>query len=322
MSLEPKTNRDDAVLPHEEELTPSDRPGLRTTIISLVAVLLVIIALALLTFSLNGRDERRLFPILPTQTSAPATIDSEISIIGFGELNEDPAAFRGKRIQVSGAYTPIEAPDCVNYSGPTLRWSLVAEELQLNAIGFENLVLLLDPGTDMTVTGIWDVYQGPVGCGKEPPDGTVWYLAIDRIVEPNPLFGAQAPALTVIAGEALPTLSPLETAQQRPVGTPTIEGTVELSPTMTLNATATLPLLLTGTPEPTALPVTPLVPPGGTPGLIGTPPPGSTPGSSPTFGPSPTPGLEGTTIPGLPTSTPSGTGYPIQPSPTTTGGYP
>jgi len=322
MSSKPDPDHDDVIISNGGEVTTPIYRGWHHSLIPLVAGLLVLIALALLTFSLQGGTERGLFPILPTITTSPGTIDSEIAVIGFSELNEDPAAFRGKRIQVSGAYTPMEAPECLDYIGPTIRWSLVAEELQLNAIGFENLVRLLEPGAEMTVSGVWSAYQGPVGCGKEPPDGTIWYLAVERIVEPNPLFGAQAPALTVIAGEELPTLSPLETFESR-TPMPTLEATPEISPTMTLDAAATLPLPLTETPDPTTLPVTPLFTPGVTPGQTGTPPPGTTPEGSPTFGPSPTPDPAGTPTPGLPISTPSGTGYPIGPSPTaTTGGYP
>lgn len=322
MFLEP--NRDDITQTGDGELTSAPRSVLRSSLIPLSAALLVLIALALLAFSLSGRGERPLFPILPTLTTGPAVIESEMTILGFTELNEDPAAYRGQRIQVSGVYTPVDAPECLNYTGPVIRWSLVAEELQLNAIGFEGLVRLLEPGTEMTVSGVWNVYQGPLGCGKEPPDGTVWYLTIDRILEPNPLFGAQAPLLTVIAGEALPTLSPLETIEQSsPEPTPTLEGTADPLLTTTPDVALTVPLVITDTPEPTNLPVTPLLTPGVTPDQTGTPPIDLTPGSSPTFGPSPTPDPLGTTTPALPTNTPSGSGYPIPPSPTaTTEGYP
>lgn len=322
MSSEPNPDRDDATPSENRGVGSSLRPRLRALFIPLLVGFLVLVGLALLALSLKGREDRGLFPILPTMTAAPSTIDSETTVIGFSELNEDPAAFRGKRIQVSGAFTPVEAPECLDYTGPRIRWSLVAEELQLNAIGFENLVRLLEPEAEMTVSGVWSAYQGPVGCGKEPPDGTIWYLAVERIVEPNPLFGIQVPALTVIAGEALPTLSPLETIESR-TPTPTLGATSELFPTMTSEANATLPLPLTETPDLTAPPVTPLFTPGATPSQTGTLPPGVTPEGSPTFGPSPTPDPAGTPTPGLPTSTPSGTGYPIDPQPTaTTGGYP
>jgi hypothetical protein len=301
--------------------------GSRSTYIPLAAVLLVIVGLGLLALSLNGRGDHPLYPLLPTFTPLPATIEAEPEIIGFAELNGDPAAFRGKRIQVAGIFTPLTPPECLIYTGPAIRWSLVADELQLNAIGFENILRLLEPGTEMTVIGIWSAYQGPLGCGKEPTEGTVWYLAVDRILEPNPLLGASAPVLTVIAGDALPTLSPLETVETGTTeATPTPESTMILTATATLDVALTI--AITPTPELTSLPVTPLLTPGATPGLPGTPPIGATPGGSPTFGPSPTPeatsGAGGTTTPTFPTNTPSVPGYPSQPSPTATteGGYP
>lgn len=295
--------------------------------IPIVAIVLVFIGLALLALSLSGNNQRPLFPILSTFTPIAGTIEYEPVILGLTELNEDPAVYRGQRIQVSGAFTPVEPPECLNYSGPTVRWSLVAYELQLNAVGFENMVMLLEPDTEMTVTGIWSAFRGPVGCGKEPPDGTVWYLAVDRILEPNPLYGATGPAITVIPGESLPTQLPLGTTEDiTPMATPSISGTLPITPTLPLVATQPLPV--TPTTNLTPLPVTPLPSAGATAGLTTTPLPGGTAGVTPTTNlsvtPEPTGGTPGTTPPSLPTSTPGGPGYPGQPTPTATtqGGYP
>lgn len=308
------------------------RAGLgRLPVISALAAVLLLFGLATLAWTINSRGEHPIYPILPTYTPLAVTVDYQPVLVGFAELNADPAAFLGQRIQVSGAYTPVEPPECVNYSGPPVRWSLVAEELQLNAMGFENLLRLVDEGLEMTVTGIWSAYHGPVGCGKEPPDGTIWYLMVDRIVEPNPLLGAVAPALTVIPGEPLPTQAPFETAEP---GLPTPEETPEgdLSPFPSPTLDSTFPITPGITPETTPLPVTPLPTPG-------TPPPGTTttPGIGETPGISPTPDLtqtaeatpgEGETPPpGFPTTTPGGPGYPGPPegtpTPTTpSGGYP
>lgn len=290
------------------------------------AVVIVLVGLSLLALSLSGGNNRPLYPNLPTLTPITGTIAAEPLIIGFAELNTDPSAYQGQRLQVSGVYTPVEPSECFDFSGPAIRWSLVAEELQLNAMGFENLLRLILDGTEMTVTGIWRAYHGPVGCGKEPEDGTVWYLDVDRILEPNPLSGASAPAITVIAGSPQPTLSLQETLETpTAVLSPTIEIEEIITPTATLEGT----ILITATPT---LPTTPLVTPLSTPGtpdqLPGTATPEGTTTLSPTPGPSPTPtatgGASGTTTPGLPTTTPSGTGYPSQSTPTatTTGGYP
>lgn len=296
--------------------------------IPVAAVVFLMFGLALVVFSLGSQDDRRLFPILPTYTPLAATADYEPVPLGFVELNEDPVAFQGRRIQVSGTYTPIAGPDCVNYNGPVIRWSLVADELQLNAIGFENLLSLIDEGTPMTVTGIWNAYRGPVGCGKEPPDGTVWYLAVDRILEPNPLLSSSGIILTVIPGDPLPTLSPFETVDPQ---APTLEPTIDLTSVMTLTVSPQATFLITPTQilGPTSQPVTPLFTPGVTPAITITPTLSGTSNSTPTLDanvtPEGTPDLEGTTTPELPTNTPSGTGYPdSEPTPTATtqSGYP
>ncbi len=302
----------------------------RLPVISAVAAILLLFGLATLAWTINSRDAHPLYPILSTHTPLAATVDYQPVLVGFAELNADPAALLGQRIQVSGVYTPIEPPECVNYTGPSVRWSLVAEELQLNAIGFETLLRLVDEGLEMTVTGIWSAYRGPVGCGKEPPDGTVWYLLVDRIVEPNPLLGTVAPALTVIPGDPLPTPPPFTTPEP---SLPTPEETPDddLSPFPSPTLGSTFPITPGITPETTPLPVTPLVPPGTPPpGATTTPDPGETPGISPTPDltqtAEATPGEGGTPPPGIPTTTPGGPGYPppgTTPTATTpSGGYP
>ena len=293
-------------------------------VVTAIAVILVLGGMALLVWSLSGGSSRPLYPNLPTFTPLAATVQFEAETIGFTELNADPAAFQDRRLQVSGVYTPIESPDCLDYNGPLIHWSLVAEELQLNAIGFEDILRLVPEDTELTVTGIWRAYRGPVGCGKEPEDGTVWYLDVDRIVEPNPLFGATGPALTVIPGTPAGTLAPEEEAAT--LETPALEVTAEA--TTVITATTTLPIV--ASPTPPTLPTTPSVTSPGTAAATQTVAPTieGTPALSPTPGPSPTPTTtgeaQGTTTPGLPTTTPSGTGYPGQGSPTatTTGGYP
>lgn len=313
--------------PHVDNATEMQSSGAHIPVVTIAAILLVIIGLAFLAYSLSSKDEKPMYPLLPTATNIASTMDYTPAILGFPELNADPTIYRGLRIQVSGAFTPIDAADCLDYSGPNILWSLVAEDLQLNAIGFENLLTFLSPGTEMTVLGIWTAYHGPVGCGKQPPDETVWYLAVERILEPNPLIGINGSSLTMIPGEPLPTLSPLETSESRtPELTPTNESLLTGTPTPTVESLLTIQA--TPSPNLTSLPVTPLLTPGATAGLTTTPGLGVTPGVTPTINlsvtPEPTSGLPGATVPPLPTSTPSGPGYPGQPTPTATtpGGYP
>lgn len=294
-------------------------------IIPIAVVALVVVGLGLLAFSLSGGANNPLYPVLPTFTPLSGTADFQAREVTFTELNEDPAAFRDQRLIVSGAYTPLSAPECLDYTGPVIRWSLVAEELQLNAIGMENLLRLVEEGLEMTVTGTWRMYQGPVGCGKEPVDEVVWFLEVDRILEPNPLQGTIDPVLTVVLGSPeFPESAPVTVDPGESDLSPTLEGTEILSPTATLDAG--LPIAPTPTITNTLVPVTPLA----TVGTPGTPDPLATPDLTATGTITgtieTTPGAEGTPPPSLPTNTPSGPGYPSDgtpdPTATTGSGYP
>ncbi|WP_374687264.1 hypothetical protein [Promineifilum sp.] len=302
------------------------RAGLsRQSALAVLAIVLLLGGLAVVALTLASPGNRGLFPNLPTFTPLAAEITSEAELIGFAELNADPAAFRDRRIQVSGVYTPVEVPDCRPFAGPVVRWSLVDEELQLNAIGFENVLPLLDDGTEMTIAGIWRVYQGPLGCGKEPADDELWYLAVDQILEPNPLFGAGGSSLTVVAGSPQPTLPPLDLALPTPAATTALTATETLPPTASLAPTLPFGLTMTSTPTiPVSGTPSPTVTVGAT-GTLGTPAGTGTPTLTVTPGPSPTPsptlsGSETATLE-IPTATTEGPGYPIPPT-STTEGYP
>lgn len=322
----------------EDEQLPSDEVELATaatqdsgagfiarfgSAILLVGILLAIILfLAVATFSNSGN--RGLYPALPSPTSRPQLIDTQAATqLTFTQLNSDPTAYRDELIQVSGDYTPLALPDCRPWSGVPIRWSLVSEGLQLNARGFESILRLVDPGTKLTLTGYWRLYQGPVGCGKAPPRGVVWYLDVVQILEPNPLLaGASSLALTVIPGSSLTTSLTVEalttpTLTATPFETPTIEieateSNLPIQPpglpaTPTETPTFAIPPTVTSTPDPNATPTSD-VPPDAD----------ATPGSTPTI-----PGTDdGTPIPGLPTNTPPSSGYPPDPTNTPTGGYP
>ena len=294
----------------------------RWPVLAGLAAFLLLAGLVLVVSALVNRNGRPLYPNLPTFTPPAATLTGELAVLTFAELNADPDAYRDRRIQVAGDFASVPPPTCTPHAGPSIRWSLVAEELQLNAVGFENVLRLLAEGTPMTVTGIWRLYSGPAGCGKAPPDANVWFLAVDQIVEPNPLFGEGGAMLTVVAGSPLPTPPPLGLTVPTAPATLTLTATVPLASPETPPATtpAVLPTIgaaATATPTMTATLATP--------GTVGTPTPTptptqtGTPGPSPTAGPSPTPSatIEGgaTTEPGIPTATPGGPGYPGEGTP-------
>ena len=290
----------------------------RWPVLAGLAAFLLLVGVVLVVSALVNRNTRPLYPNLPTFTPLATTLESEPAVLTFAELNADPDAYRDRRIQVAGDYASVPPPTCIPFAGPAIRWSLVADELQLNAVGFENVLRLLAEGTPMTVTGIWRLYSGPAGCGKEPPDANVWFLAVDQIVEPNPPFGEGGAMLTVVAGSPLATLPPLDLTVPKATATPTLTATVPLGlPETPLDATtpAVLPTIgaeTTATPTATATLATPGT--AGTPTITATPTTTGTPGPSPTAGPSPTPSATveggGEETPGIPTATTDPNGYP------------
>jgi hypothetical protein len=306
-------------------LTPADDAQLERAVqlrmIGVVVAVLATALLLLLALSLTSaaRGGRPLFPNFPSPTPPERLISLQVETVAFDTLNSDPAAYLNQLIEVTGDYTPLEVPDCRPLAGPALQWSLVAQSLQLNAVGFERVLRLVEPGTTMTVEGIWRLYEGPVGCGKEPPDGVIWYLAVTRIIAPNPLFGGPSVALTFVPGQPTSPIELVPTAEVTPDLLVTPEGTAEgtLAPT----APVTGPGIATAAPTATQLLVTPLVTPGSPTPEGGTPPPNATPTGTIDPNVTPTTGPGGTAAPPLPTSTTGPGGYPA-PSPTSPGGYP
>jgi hypothetical protein len=304
-----------------------ERFNARQWLIWLLLGLLLLLGLFALLFSVARGDERGLKPFRPSPTPGALIINGQPLLPTFPELNEEPLSFRNKRIRVMGAYKPLPLPECSFYSGPNSRWALVAEELQLNAIGFEPVLRLVPPGVSLTVEGIWRLYEGPLGCGKEPPPDQAWYLEVERIVQPNPLpvFSGtpDIDGATIATPTDQFTPTPGATGSPTPdTSTPTATGagTATATPTrpLTITPTATFAGTTTATPggptvtaTPTGITTTPTItatPQQGTPTATSTSTTTSTPGA---------------TQPPLATATPGG-GYP-GPVPTNTptpGSYP
>ena len=275
-----------------------------------------------------GRSTRGLKPFRPSPTPGETDVSGEPAVVTFTDLNDAPEAYRNQRIRVTGDYQALPPPECRPYSGPVFSWSLVAEELQLNARGFEALLRYLPDGQTLTVEGVWRLYDGPLGCGKEPPDGIAWYLAVERIVSPNPLpnFG-RTPRPTAVPGES-PTnlLTPTPVTEEKPISTPTppqVIFTPLATPTLTVGGTAvatpsTTPTAGPGTVYPSVTPVTSPTPTSFPPGFssptptrgttttpTATPPGGVNPPPIATSPPQPTsPAYPGATITPTPTVTP------------------
>ncbi|GAB4271455.1 MAG: hypothetical protein Kow0080_16890 [Candidatus Promineifilaceae bacterium] len=294
--------------------------------------ILLLILLALLMVWLSPNQP-------PGPTTIPAAqLNDQPLLVTFSELNANPQNFQNQRIRVNGSLNKLPPPSCLPFMGPIIRWALASDNLQMNALGYETLIRLAPAGLPMTVEGIWRLYDGPAGCEGEAEEGaSVWYLEVERIVQPNPF-----PPGTAVPHAGTPVLSPANATTTLPA--PTTPGifpaestsTPFLSQTATATSTA-MPTISVGvtavtvtpseTPLSTVTPVTAVTTPTRTPTpeatlLPGQPSPTPTSTPTPSFGsspPQPTP-----TGAGFITSTPNpGPGYPgMPPTPTVPGGYP
>ncbi len=298
------------------DLTDSNRSLLppQLTWVGAVLILLLIVLLVILT---NQDGRRPMKPLRPTPAPGELVVDTQPLLVTFDQLNSDPDSLLDQRIRVTGDFTRLRPPDCLIYNGPSFRWALVSDTLQLDAKGFEVIVRLIPEGTSMTVEGFWRKYTGPLGCGKKPPADTVWFLEVTQIVQPNPLPNFGGASVDVVpSGEgdaqASPGASPSPTDNGTPTATPTLTATPTPSATPTSTPTLsgfdeTLTPTLTATPTETPLPTVTGTPPTSTPTMTATPTATFIPGTTPTLIP-PTP------VPPTPTQT-SGGGYP-GPAPT------
>ena len=243
--------------------------------------------------------------------------------VTFPVLDQDPAAYHNRLIRVTGAYAPLSLPECGRFRGPVVRWTLVDEGLRLDAVGFEGILSLVPDGIDLTVDGFWRLYEGPLGCGKEPPSDRLWYMEVVRLVQPNPLPLLSGRALALDASPRISVTMSISTLTPTPV----TDGTATPSPTPTPSRTPTR----TETPGPGTASVTPdsTARPTMTPTGTATDTPGSgVSTSTPTGTLMPTPTRTGGSTPTLPPPTNTPSSYPGDPdvtpppTPTPSGGYP
>ena len=219
-------------------------------------------------------------PFTTVEAIARAPVGEPIAI-SLAHLAANPELFEGSNLQLKGEYKLLPRLICERGAYPSpATWAIVGEGLLANATGHDQqLRQLLKDGQEITVEGRWLRYSGPVGCGKSAPVQEIWYLSLNRIVDPHPLTKA-------ISGPAgIPNEPPIM---------------VELPLTPTLSVTETLPSLVeTATLEPT----------------MTVPPPTFT--SSPTQSTATATAMP-SIVPSPVTTTPSGTGTAVTPTVTGT----
>lgn len=248
-------------------------------------------------------------PLAGTATPSGELVRQPVQV-SFAQLNEDPAAFHEKYIRISGAYLQLPPPACNPLRGPAFLWSLAdlapvtGDRLRVDALGFEDVIWLVQDGTPMTIEGFWRLYEGPLGCGKNAPREAMWYVEVLRILEPNPLPGAGSPRGTPAPAEGGLDIQITPLATFTPQATATGEVTGTASPTLAPTMTASPEPLLTPTETITA---TATLVPGVTPTISSTPTVTATVADTPTAGAPPTETPDsGYPPPVLPTNTPEG----------------
>lgn len=257
----------------------------------------------------------------PTKAAVQQIISATPLEVSFAELNEAPQLYQDQLIRVRGTFTRLPLPTCAPNHGPRTTWALIADELRLDAAGLEGILPLIPRNAQLTVDGIWRLYSGPLGCGKEPNAGNAWYLQAQWIVSPNPLTDADQIADVAPqpgGGDFLGPPDVLPTATL--TTTPTL--TTPILPLLSTPTPSATPPLLTPTPTntpPPSLTATPTL----TPNPLATDTPTPTPGPSLTPSITPTPTITSTPTPVTTTPNVFATATLGTPPPTfTPGGYP
>ncbi|MFZ0543863.1 MAG: pre-peptidase C-terminal domain-containing protein [Candidatus Promineifilaceae bacterium] len=230
---------------------------------------------------------------------APSLLPQTVPIT---TLLRNPTSFEGQTIRVTGQYRSIPLLVCqeTTHRSPAT-WTLVFGDVETYVAGFdEALRPLAASGLSLTIEGRWQKWKGPVGCGRRAPVQEIWYLAVSRIISPNPLVKSDSEDGGIVLVPSPTSIADLPTT---PAGEETPSGPPTVGPTASLPAGNTTPIA-TLAPSPTFQSI-----PSPAPGATNTPLATSTP--QPTTGASNTPTISATT-----TITPGGTAVTGTPSPT------
>lgn len=120
------------------------------------------------------------------QTPEPATSLA----ISITDLAADPEAFANRVVEITGRYQRLPLLICETDAQPApATWQLQAEDGSIIDVGgFDSqLRSLLPDDLTLTVRGVWQLFEGPVGCGKNAATTQIWYLQVSDILSPSPI---------------------------------------------------------------------------------------------------------------------------------------
>ena len=152
---------------------------------------LALILIILLLVACDGA-ELTPTPFPATWTPAPALNPQQSYAIEIPELLSNSDSYVGAYVQVTGQYLkrPLlicESDGATNPSPAT--WEILdSSGVSLGAGEFDDALRSLVPnGLTVTVAGYWQQWEGPVGCGKQAEQETIWFLEVTDIISPSPI---------------------------------------------------------------------------------------------------------------------------------------
>ncbi len=211
----------------------------------LMLMLLILFTISSCRSSEDGKTTPTPFPVAVI-TVRP--IYGQPFALALEDLAENPAFFQGVNLRLTGMYQKLPRLVCNRDPHPSpATWSILGSDVIANASGLDaQLRALLTDGQPITAEGVWLRWTGPIGCGKQAKVKDVWYLSVNRILEPHPLTKATRPA-QIIAQEPPPPepttgVDETMTAESGTVITTTVTAETGTPPPVeTTSATASLP---------------------------------------------------------------------------------
>lgn len=222
----------------------------------------LILLLVLLTLLFACSEERPTpTPFAEEDVTEEALNPVEPLALSITDLAADPEAYASSIVKITGQYRRLPLLVCDSDPHPApATWQLAAEDGSVVAIGgFDSQVRALLPNNlTMTVVGVWQLFDGPVGCGKNATSSQIWYLNARDIVSPSPIARvtltptgsgtqiAEADGATAVPSPEDSNFTTTPTRSEddpQPVGTPTLASTTIPAPPgstpTTTNATPT-----------------------------------------------------------------------------------